>query len=206
VKPVHIWVTILGWLLPTVLSAQGFDDADFDHNGQIDLADFLALSAQYGLSKGDTGYDARYDLNLDGHVNFQDFLIFSRFYGQKRPDISVALHDLLVGAEVQMKAEGLSELPVGMLLPKLDAEADRTALQDIAGSDGNLSIDEAKFALGEPVLSDAVSGALQAAKVQMQIQDAASLPVNDLLGLVATEEDRAPARGADFQRVLHVEI
>ena len=56
--------------------------ADFDGSGTIDFADFLAFIDQLGLSRGDAGYDARYDLDGDGVIGIGDFLIFVNAFGK----------------------------------------------------------------------------------------------------------------------------
>ncbi len=56
---------------------------DFNGDGQTDLADFLLFVEQFGLSRGDAGYDARYDLDGDGSIGFGDFLIFANAFGQE---------------------------------------------------------------------------------------------------------------------------
>ena len=55
---------------------------DFDGNGVVDFSDFLEFVAQFGLSQGDAGYDARYDLDGDGAIGFGDFLIFANAFGK----------------------------------------------------------------------------------------------------------------------------
>ncbi len=54
---------------------------DFDGDGTVGFSDFLAFSGQYGSSRGDGIYQARYDLNSDGAIDFSDFLIFSGSFG-----------------------------------------------------------------------------------------------------------------------------
>ena len=56
--------------------------ADFDGSGTVDFADFLGFVDQYGLSRGDARYDARYDLNGNGEIGFGDFLIFVNDFGK----------------------------------------------------------------------------------------------------------------------------
>ncbi|MDE3000875.1 MAG: hypothetical protein OXU79_17505 [Gemmatimonadota bacterium] len=56
--------------------------ADFDGDGTVSFPDFLLFVGAYGLSRGDAGYDARFDLDDDGAVGFSDFLIFAESYGQ----------------------------------------------------------------------------------------------------------------------------
>ena len=55
---------------------------DFNRDGKVDFADFLAFAGQYGLRQGDGRYEAKYDLDSDGVIGFGDFLIFSSSYGQ----------------------------------------------------------------------------------------------------------------------------
>ena len=54
---------------------------DFDGNDQVDFADFLAFIARFGTSRGDSNYDAKYDLDSDGTIGFSDFLIFTSLFG-----------------------------------------------------------------------------------------------------------------------------
>ena len=56
--------------------------ADFDGDGTVGFPDFLQFAAQFGLSQGDGGYDARFDLDGDGGVGFSDFLIFASSFGR----------------------------------------------------------------------------------------------------------------------------
>ena len=48
----------------------------------VGFPDFLRFAAQFGLSQGDAGYDARYDLDGDGAIGFGDFLIFANAFGK----------------------------------------------------------------------------------------------------------------------------
>ncbi len=56
--------------------------ADFDGDGTVGFSDFLQFAAQFGLSQGDAGYDARFDLDGDATVGFSDFLIFAGSFGE----------------------------------------------------------------------------------------------------------------------------
>ena len=55
---------------------------DFNRDGMVNFADFLAFGGQYGARQGDGRYDAKYDLDSDGAIGFGDFLIFGNSYGQ----------------------------------------------------------------------------------------------------------------------------
>ena len=55
---------------------------DFNRDGRVNFADFLAFAGQYGARQGDGRYEAKYDLDSDGAIGFGDFLIFSSSYGQ----------------------------------------------------------------------------------------------------------------------------
>ena len=55
---------------------------DFNGDSRVDFADFLLFVQQFGLSRDDEGYDARYDLDSDGTIGFGDFLIFASTFGK----------------------------------------------------------------------------------------------------------------------------
>ena len=46
------------------------------------LADFLLFATQFGLSRGDAGYDARFDLDGNGTIGIKDLLIFVDAFGE----------------------------------------------------------------------------------------------------------------------------
>ncbi len=56
---------------------------DFNGDGRVGFADFLAFGNQFGARQGDGRYDAKYDLGSDGAIGFGDFLIFGRSFGQE---------------------------------------------------------------------------------------------------------------------------
>ena len=55
---------------------------DFNGDGRVDLDDFLLFVEHLGFSRGDEGYDAKYDLDEDGVIGFGDFLIFANAFGE----------------------------------------------------------------------------------------------------------------------------
>ena len=55
---------------------------DFDCDGAVGFFDFMKFVRKYGFSRGEVGYDPRYDLDGNGSVGFSDFLIFANAFGQ----------------------------------------------------------------------------------------------------------------------------
>ena len=55
---------------------------DFNRDGVVNFADFLAFAGQFGLRQGDGRYEAKYDLDSDGVIGFGDFLIFGSSFGK----------------------------------------------------------------------------------------------------------------------------
>ena len=55
---------------------------DFNGDGVVNFADFLAFVGQFGTRQGDGRYEAKYDLDSDGAIGFGDFLIFSSSFGK----------------------------------------------------------------------------------------------------------------------------
>ena len=72
-----------GFADPVILefSKQGGPPADFDGDGAVGFTDFLRFAGAFGLSRGDAGYDARYDLDGNGMIGFSDFVIFAGSFG-----------------------------------------------------------------------------------------------------------------------------
>lgn len=56
--------------------------SDFDRDGQVGFEDFLLFAGGYGVSAGQAGFDARFDLNGNLSVGFEDFLLFAQEFGQ----------------------------------------------------------------------------------------------------------------------------
>ena len=57
--------------------------SDFNGDGRVGFADFLAFAGQFGARQGDGRYEARYDLDSDGAIGFGDFLLFSSIFGKE---------------------------------------------------------------------------------------------------------------------------
>ena len=57
--------------------------SDFDGDGVVNFADFLAFAGQFGARQGDGRYEAKYDLDSDGAIGFGDFLLFSSGFGKE---------------------------------------------------------------------------------------------------------------------------
>ena len=55
---------------------------DFDGDGAVGFFDFIKFVRKFGYSRGQAGYDPRYDLDGNGDVGFSDFLIFANAFGQ----------------------------------------------------------------------------------------------------------------------------
>ena len=73
--------TIMSILSP--YSTPQTPDTDFNGDGAVDFGDFFQFVEQFGLSRGDAGYEARYDLDGDGTIGFGDFLIFAGDFGKE---------------------------------------------------------------------------------------------------------------------------
>ena len=73
---------------------------DFDGNGIVDFADFLAFAGLFGSRQGDGRYDARYDLDSDGAIGFSDFLVFSGSFGKEVSSPNVDIPDVNLRAVI----------------------------------------------------------------------------------------------------------
>ncbi|MSS72958.1 MAG: choice-of-anchor D domain-containing protein [Candidatus Latescibacteria bacterium] len=57
--------------------------SDFGGDGVVDFEDFFSFASQFGLQKGDKGFNALFDLNNNGEVDFEDFFAFAGEFGAK---------------------------------------------------------------------------------------------------------------------------
>ena len=59
--------------------------SDFDGDGRVGISDFLLFVNHFGLSRGDAGYDAKYDLDSNDVIGISDFLTFVNDFGTGGP-------------------------------------------------------------------------------------------------------------------------
>ena len=69
-------------LEPVAFTATARAASDFDGDGTVGFGDFVQFAANFGLSQGDEGYDARFDLDGNGAIGFSDFVIFAQAFGK----------------------------------------------------------------------------------------------------------------------------
>ena len=116
---------------------------DFNGDGVVNFADFLAFGSQFGARQGDGRYDAKYDLDSDGAIGFGDFLIFGSSFGQEvstpggggREETPITITDANLRAAIETalgKASGASITRAEMGgLTRL--EAPNSNISDLAG-------------------------------------------------------------------------
>ena len=105
----------LGSLYSQASSLQSQGSPDFDGNGRVGFSDFILLAEVFGATKGDAGYDPRYDLDGNGAIEFGDFLIFAGRFGEKVPvsggdrEALVALYNVTDGPNWHENTNWLTE-------------------------------------------------------------------------------------------------
>ena len=55
--------------------------ADFNGDGTVGFADFIAFAEAFGTTSADADFNPRFDLDGDGTVGFGDFVVFARAFG-----------------------------------------------------------------------------------------------------------------------------
>ena len=117
------------------VSANGNDTAsipDFDGDGTIGFGDFVKFAAKFGLSQGDVGYDAQFDLNDDGEIGFADFLIFAENFGKDAPSPAVTIPDANLRAAIEAALGKDSNAPF--------TEAEMATLDSLDANDADVSV------------------------------------------------------------------
>ena len=118
--------------------------SDFDGDGVVNFADFLAFAGQFGTRQDDGRYEAKYDLDSDGAIGFGDFLLFSSSFGKEvstsndgggGPETPVTIPDADLRAAIETalrKASGASISRAEMAsLTRLEAQD--SYIRDLTG-------------------------------------------------------------------------
>lgn len=70
-------------ILPSTNIPEPAITSDFNGNGMVDFADFLAFAKVFGAQQNkDARYDRRFDLVRNGQIDFSDFLLFASHFGK----------------------------------------------------------------------------------------------------------------------------
>ena len=87
---VATWTVDIGVIKPQSVSAQSASTCpgDFNGDGKVNLADFLAFAGGFGTRSGDANYNARLDMNGSGAIDLSDFLAFAGVFGTTCEDRS----------------------------------------------------------------------------------------------------------------------
>ncbi len=64
------------------LESRNAPSPDFNGDGRVGFADFVAFASAYGARSGQANYNAKFDLDGDGRIGFADFVIFANAYGK----------------------------------------------------------------------------------------------------------------------------
>ena len=72
--------------------------------GMVGFSDFLAFAGQFGAQRGDGRYQAKYDLNSDGNIDFADFLLFVNSYGQSVPTTNGGASEIVEIPDANLRA------------------------------------------------------------------------------------------------------
>ena len=117
---------------------------DFNGDGKVNLADFLAFAGGFGARSGDANFNARLDLDGNGAIDLSDFLAFAGVFGttcEDRPDGSVsgdraalvALYNATDGPNWNDNTNWLTDAPLGEWYGVETDTSGRVVTLDLAG-------------------------------------------------------------------------
>ncbi|MDE2887202.1 MAG: leucine-rich repeat domain-containing protein [Gemmatimonadota bacterium] len=111
---------------------------DFNGDGMVNLADFLAFAGAFGTRSGDVNYDARMDMDGSGAINLSDFLDFAGVFGTTcptppSPPVSIPDANLRSVIEDSLgKARG-AEITRAEMASLTKLEAERADISNLTG-------------------------------------------------------------------------
>ena len=105
---------------------------DFDGDGTVGIPDFLEFVNHFGTSRGDAGYDAKYDLDSNGAIGIPDFLIFVDSFGKPAP---LAIPDANLRAAIETALGKASGAPItrAEMVRLTQLEAPNSNISDLTG-------------------------------------------------------------------------
>ena len=115
--------------------------ADFNGDGQVNFHDFLLFAKQFGLAQGEPGFDARFDLDKSGEVDFSDFTALKRSFNTDVAAAKVAIQSMndkptWIGDGFQLITVFRQNAPAALLLPAATGDGPLTYnLHDIRNND-----------------------------------------------------------------------
>ena len=119
--------------------------SDFDGDGRVGFADFLAFAGQFGACQGDGRYEAQYDLDSDGAIGFGDFLLFSNSFGKEAGGGSEETQVTIPDASLRAAIEAALGKASGALITR----AEMASLTRLEASDSDIrDLTGLKFATG----------------------------------------------------------
>ncbi|MDE3000996.1 MAG: leucine-rich repeat domain-containing protein [Gemmatimonadota bacterium] len=111
---------------------------DFNDDGIVNLADFLAFAGGFGTRSGDANYDARTDMDGNGSVDLSDFLAFARVFGTTCPTLPsspVSIPDANLRAVIEDSLGKASGAPItrAEMATLTRLEAQKRDISDLTG-------------------------------------------------------------------------
>ncbi len=98
---------------------------DFNGDGKVNLADFLAFAGAFGTRSGDANYEAAMDMDGSGAIDLSDFLVFAGVFAttcevapppppaSEDRDVLVALYNATDGPNWPDNTNWLTDAPLG---------------------------------------------------------------------------------------------
>ena len=120
---------------------------DFNGDGKVNLADFLAFAGGFGTRSGDANYDARLDMDGSGSVDLSDFLTFASVFGNTcptpaSPPVSIPDANLRAVIEDSLgKARG-AEITRAEMAGLILLEAPNLGISDLTGLEYGVNLTE----------------------------------------------------------------
>ena len=130
---------------PSVINALQVSSCpgDFDGNGRVNIADFLAFTEAFGARSGEAKYNAVMDMDGSGAIDISDFLVFAAEFGttceKTSPEVLsdraalVALYNATDGANWVNNENWLTEAPLEGWYGVDTDESGRVVRLDLSG-------------------------------------------------------------------------
>ena len=182
----------------SVSTQAGTCPGDFDGNGSVALADFLAFARVFGTRSGDANFNVRMDMDGSGAIDLSDFLAFAGKFGTTCPtppanpdrEALVALFQATDGVNWRFATNWLSDRPLSEWYGvKTDAGGRVTelTLHAIVTSSGDTLPVPPSLGISGTIVGNGLSGVMPAELASLSSLQYLNLSINRLTGPIPTE-------------------
>ena len=151
---------------------------DFDGNGRVNIADFLAFAGAFGSRSGEAKYNAVMDMDGSGAIDISDFLAFAEVFGTTCEQTVISIPDANLRAAIEKALDKAKGAPITRTemasLTSLDAPGKN--IRDLAGLEAATNLTHLNLQANNITDISGLSGLTNLTHLNLQNNDITDIP------------------------------